>query len=217
VTGHRAIVLAALLLAIGPQSAAARVLPFAAHEIRLGTPLAQFRELDRFADLDPGERLVCSNDPPSSYVYQVRPPEELVEAGAIGCALVPVTDDPAPDAATMEMFGERVKASFTFYQAKGEREPRLTQMLVVMSNRRFENIAGLFRRTYGDAARIDVTGGMLVSGASMSNMVYTWENPLSTIQLDMYSITIDRARATFIYRTWWEELLETVRRIRFGE
>jgi hypothetical protein len=209
--------LAALLFAIAAGAAEARVVPYGAQDIRLGIPLTEFRELDRFADLDPGERLVCSNDPPSPSVYLVRPPEELVEAGAIGCALVPVTDDPGPDVGTMVMFGERVRASFTFHQAKGQNEPRLTQMLMVMNNRRFENVAAIFRRTYSDNVRIDVTGGMLVSGASVSNMIYTWENPLSTIQLEMYSLSIDRARATFIYRQWWQELAQAARRFRFGE
>lgn len=58
---------------------------------------------------------------------------------------------------------------------------------------------------------------MLVSGTSLSNMTYTWENPISTIQLEMYSISIDRARATYIYRPWWEELNEAARRIRFRQ
>jgi hypothetical protein len=208
-------VFAALLVAILVGPAEARVKPYGAQEIRLGIPLAEFRELDRFADLDPGERLVCSNDPPSPAVYLVRPPEELVQAGAIGCGVVPVADDPGPDVGTMVMFGERVRASFTFYQPKGEDEPRLAQMLMVMSNRRFEHVASIFRRTYGDP-RIDVTGGILQSGASLSNMIYTWENPVSTIQLEMYAISIDRARATYFYRPWWDELNEAARRFRFG-
>jgi hypothetical protein len=209
--------LAALLVAIAAGAAEARVLPYGAQDIRLGIPLAEFRELDRFADLDPGERLVCSNDPPSPWIYLVQPPPDLVAAGAIGCAVVPVVDDPGPDVGAMLMFGERVRASFTFYLAKGEREPRLTQMLMVMSNRRFENVAAIFRRTYGEDMRTDVTGGMLVSGASVSNVIYTWDNSISTLQLEMYSISIDRARATFIYRKWWQELTENVRRFRFGE
>jgi hypothetical protein len=216
VVGSRTL-LAALLVALAAGSATARVLPYGAQDIRLGIPLAEFRELDRFADLDPGERLVCSNDPPSRWIYLVRPPEELVAAGAIGCAVIPVVDDPGPNVGTMLMFGERVKASFTFYQAKGQREPRLTQMLMVMSNRRFEHVASIFRRTYGDDVRIDVTGGMLVSGASVSNMIYTWDNSLSTLQFEMYSFSLDRARATFIYDQWWRELTENARRFRFGE
>lgn len=210
------ILLAAALLLPAPRAAEARVRPFAAHEFRLGMPLSDFRRLQRFAELDPSERLVCSDDAPPRFAALVRPAQELIEAGAIECALFPTSEDPPPDAGTMEMFGERVRANFLFFRREGEPVPRLTQIMIVMDNSRFERIATVFRRTYGDSPRIDVIGGILMSGASVSNVIYTWENPLSTIQLEMYAISIDRARATFLYRDNWEELLAAVRRLRFG-
>jgi hypothetical protein len=194
----------------------ARVRPFAAHEFRLGMPLSDFRRLERFAELGPSERLVCSDDAPPRFAALVSPAPELIEAGAIECALLPTSEDPPPGAGTMEMFGERVRANFLFFRREGERVPRLTQIMIVMDNSRFERIVTLFRRTYGDSPRVDVLGGILMSGASVSNIIYTWENPLSTIQLEMYAISVDRARATFLYRDSWEELLAVVRRLRFG-
>jgi hypothetical protein len=196
-------------------SVEARTRPYSAHEFRLGMTLSDFRQLDRFGELDPSERLVCSNDG-SAHSAQLRPAEEFVEAGAIACGLVAVVDDPDPELGTIEIFGNRVRASFLFYQPAAAREPRLIQMLVVLSNRNFERLATLFRRTYGDSPIVEVVGGVLLSGASVSNMIYSWRNGVSTIQLEMYAISIENARATFLYDAAWDELLAAVRRIRFG-
>jgi hypothetical protein len=212
-----ALALVFLMLSSAPLPAQTRSRAFAVHEIRLGMPLREFRALDRFAELrEEGKQLFCSDEPPSPKVAHVRPAPELVEAGAIACRVLPQSEEFDPEAATVEFFGEIVSASFTFYKATGQSEPRLTQMLLDVSNERFERLLGVFRRSYGQPARTEVDGGLMISGAQVSNATYQWYNATSSIRLDMYSINVDRARAIFIYNEWWDELLREVRRIRFG-
>jgi hypothetical protein len=189
--------------------------PYAVHEIRLGTTLAEFRELARFAELAPEQRLICSDRATPEERKMLSPSVEFIAAGAIVCGISPREADLATtNAGRLEFFGELAEPSFLFFRPAREREPRLVQITFGFDNRSFERVVTLFRRSYGHNTSVEMMTTTLVEGYTVSNVTYTWDNQASTIYLDRYSGRSDRARATFSHTPWWDDLVQAVREAR---
>jgi hypothetical protein len=212
-----AIAMMALLSFPAPGSAQQRAArPYAVHEFRLGITLTDFRAIPRLTettDKSLVQRVVCSNDGKDVVgVERVQPSADLKEAGAIKCGLLVSKPGDEPVIGSLELFGERVECEFLFYRAKNDSDYRLAQITLGFNNRRFTNVINLFRRTYGQPSGFDVDG-MTVLGNDLPNATYLWDNRLSTIRLDMFSVALDRMSVIFVHNELWEELGAKLRRI----
>jgi hypothetical protein len=189
--------------------------PYAVHEFRLGITLAEFRKIPRLTEppnKDVEQTLVCSTDGKVPGVDKVQPSPDLKEAGAMKCGLFAAKPGDEPVIGSLELFGERVECEFLFYRAKNDTEYRLAQITLGFSNRGFQNIINIFRRTYGQPSGFDVDG-MRVLGSDLPNATYRWDNIVSSIRLDMFSVSLDRMSVIFIHNGLWDELGAKLRRI----
>jgi hypothetical protein len=208
--------LAALLPVAATAQQGGNVRPYAVDEFRLGTPLSEFREVERLAETPvEGARqaLVCSGED-SAGADRVQPNPHLREAGAIKCTpLLWRPGDETPVIGTLELFGEHVECEFLFYRGRNDTEPRLTQITLGFNNQRFQNILAIFRRAYGQPTGFEVDGVTTIFGSDLPNATYVWENRVSTIRLDTYSVTLDRMSVIFVQNELWDELGRRLRRI----
>ena len=214
-----AVVLALLLLA--PFGAAAQgqrttSRPYALHEIRLGMPLSEFRELERWHDLQAEQKeLVCSGDEhPAATI--VRPTPDVNAAGAIRCAVVKVESaaEQRYSPAIVEFFGERADVGFIFYQRPEDTDLRLTQINLFFDNKVFQTILNLFRRAYGPPSDFDISALTTLFGATLANSSYSWDNRVSSIRMDTFSVTIERMSVMFAHNELFGELGPKIRRMR---
>jgi hypothetical protein len=214
-----AVALAVLLLA--PLGAAAQgqrtaSRPYALHEIRLGMTLSEFRELERWHDAQAEQKeLVCSGDEHPAVVV-IRPTPDVNAAGAIRCAVVKVESaaEQRYSPALVEFFGERGDVGFIFYQRSEDTELRLTQINLFFDNKVFQTILNLFRRAYGPPSDFDISALTTLFGATLANSSYSWDNRVSSIRMDTFSVTIERMSVMFAHNELFGELGPKIRRMR---
>jgi hypothetical protein len=189
--------------------------PYAAGDFRLGAFLRDLRQIEGLAPSAGGDqRFVCSNDPAGPGVDKMKPSPDLVGAGAIKCGVLlfrPGEDEPV--IGSLEFFGGRSECEFLFYRRADEADYRLAQITLAMDNQRFSDVISLFRRAYGQATGFDVNSITTMFGAQLPNATYVWDNRISTIRLDMYSVTIERMSITFVHNELWDEFGAKLRRI----
>ena len=190
--------------------------PYALHEIRLGMPLSEFRELERWHEAQAQQKaLVCSGDEHPG-AATVRPTPDVIAAGAIRCAVVKLESAGeqqfAP--AVSEFFGERGDAGFIFYQRSDDADFRLTQINLFFDNKVFQTILNLFRRAYGPPTDFDITALTTLFGATLANSSYSWDNRVSSIRMDTFSVTIERMSVMFAHNELFGELGPKIRRMR---
>jgi hypothetical protein len=214
---RRALLLALLLL---PATAAAQgtrttqrpPAPYSVHDIRLGTTLASFRELERWRDLPSGARLACS-DEKSEAGETVRPSADMQAAGAIRCAAVAFLKDRFVEQ-PLEFFGQSGNAGFVFYKREKEPDYRLAQVNLAFDNKYFNTVLNTFRRAYGQPTNFDVNSVTTLFGASLSNATYEWSNSVSTIRMDTFAVTIERMSVMFAHNELWVDLGQNLRAVR---
>ena len=211
----------ALLLTAPPASAQGQrstqqQRPYALHEIRLGTSLADFRALERWQDVRAeGKELVCSDDDhPAALVVRATP--DVNATGAMRCALVRLESaaEQRYVPASIEFFGERGDAGFIFYQRGEDADFRLTQINLSFDNKVFQTILGLFRRAYGVPTDFDINAITTLFGATLANSSYTWDNRVSSIRMDTFGVNIERMSVMFAHNELFAELGAKIRRMR---
>jgi hypothetical protein len=210
------VVLAAL--APGDAPAQRQGQPYAIHDLRLGTPLKQFRSLERWEDGDDNRRLACSNEgTPAGDL--VRPSGDMQAAGAIRCAVVrPRPNEPGEwTLVRLNFFGQEADAGFVFYRRPEDPDHRLTQVELALDNQYFATVLSLFRRTYGQPTAFDLNSVSTLFGAQLSNATYMWNNPHSSIRMDMFSVSIDRMSVMFAHTELWDDLGAKLREVRLRE
>jgi hypothetical protein len=146
----------------------------------------------------------------------VRPTANVDAAGAIRCAVVKV-DSAAEQRyapALIEFFGERADAGFIFYQRQDDPDLRLTQIILFLDNKVFQTVLNLFRRAYGPPTDFDITALTTLFGARLANSSYTWDNKVSSIRMDTFSVTIERMSVMFAHNELFGELGPEIRRMR---
>ena len=190
--------------------------PYALHEIRLGISLDEFRSLERWQEArSEGTELICSDDVhPAALVVRAAP--DVNVTGAIRCALVKLESaaEQRYVPASIEFFGERGDAGFIFYQRGEDADPRLTQINLSFDNKVFQTILSLFRRAYGTPTDFDINAITTLFGATLANSSYTWDNRVSSIRMDTFSVSIERMSVMYAHNELFSELGAKIRRMR---
>ena len=186
--------------------------PYAVHDIRLGTTLAAFKEMERWADLRDPARLVCS-DEKSEAGEKVRPGADMQAAGAVRCAVVALAKDEFVEQ-PLEFFGQSATIGFVFYRRDKDPDFRLAQVNLAFDNKYFNTVLNTFRRAYGQPTNFDVNSVTTLFGASLSNATYEWSNAVSTIRMDTFAVTIERMSVMFAHNELWVDLGQNLRAVR---
>jgi hypothetical protein len=170
--------------------------PFAFHDMRLGTPLSELREL-RFLDEEERDkvRLICSSEAESWRIEQLHP-TNAGSPDAIRCALFQKGNGTSPKPARIEAYGAEMDPMLVLYRGKRDHEVRLAQILVTLANDRYQEIVSLLEKSYGPANDYQVSVMATPMGSTL-NAIYYWTNGVSSIQVEQ--ITQDVHRMVLIY------------------
>ncbi len=185
-------------LPLTPLAAQQTARPYALRDMRVGTPLADLRQLN-FLDGEQRKkiRLLCSNDPEAEGL-DVLHPFATGRPGTIRCALFERGNERVPKLAKFEVFAEKIEPILLCWRGKRDREIRLMQIVALFSNARFTQIIELMQRTYGPPSNYQLTTYETVFGP-MTNGSYFWSNGVSSIQADYLTLDVERMSVVLSY------------------
>jgi len=167
--------------------------PYALHDIRLGEPLSEMRQL-RFLDDTARRRLrlICSTDPDSAGIDLLHPLATVLRPDEVRCALYERKHTEfLPRSGKMQIFGEEVEPFLLFYPEKPGGAPHLGQIIARLGNQRFQQIITLMRRAYGPTSDYQMSSFRTVYG-NMLNATYIWRNGVSSIEATYRSLQLDK-------------------------
>jgi hypothetical protein len=215
--------LAGAILLLGtsavPAGAAVPARPFNVRGIPLGITLDQLRATPHpDKELRDKAHIVCASDPRGAGIEALRLSDAMLEVDVVKCGyFVPgVGNGEQRVAAPMEFFGEQVTPLFLLYRAADDSEFRLAQITFAMSNLRGQQLTNLFYRAYGNAPSISVTGVPTAFGAELPDIVYVWNNGVSSLHLDTLTLVLNQMSVVFTDNHLWGSLsdrLDTIARL----
>jgi hypothetical protein len=171
--------------------------------IPLGISLTQFRKTPH-PDAEARKMttlVLCTGDPGVSEIEGLALTPTLLQADAKKCTYYAKTPIAGGGeqlvSAPMTFLGEAISPLFLFYRPEGATDYSLAQITFGLSNRRGNELIGLFYRAYGGPASLDVTSVPTTFGSEMSNIRYIWKNDMSSIQLDSLSFVLDQMSVVF--------------------
>ena len=221
IIGRAMMVIAVGLLPWAAAAAPSPAHPYSLRNIPLGISLTQFRKVPHPDAGTAGvtAQILCSGDPGGGEIDGLALTPTLLQADTKKCGYYVKAAAAGAEqfvTAPMTFLGEAVSPLFLFYRPEGGTDYALAQITFGLSNRRGNEVVGLFYRAYGGPASLDVTSVPTTFGSEMSNIRYIWKNELSSIQLDSLSFVLDQMSVIFADARLWSDLsdrMETIERV----
>jgi hypothetical protein len=201
----RSLIASTSLLLQHPLSAQQTVRPYAMHDIRLGTPLTQLRQLRFLNDEEQDKlRLVCSTDPEGAHAI-VLDTIRIGRPGAVRCALFERGADSSLKPGKIQIFGEATQPTLILYKGENDRDFRLAQIGATLQGDRFTQVVTLMRQTYGAPTNYEMTN-IETSEGDVGNASWLWTNGVSSIRAELLGLDLDHMSVTFSYDALMNEI-----------